>query len=56
LCNLCAKIFSVLVGEHSSVFRNKIPESDEDDDDDDAANEKGAVVFSSSWLPGGTPE
>lgn len=47
---------SVLVGEHSSVFRNKIPESDEDDDDDDAVNEKGAVVFSSSWLPGGTPE
>jgi len=41
------------VGERSSVFRNKIPESDEDDDDDD---EKGAVVFSSSWLPGGTPE
>ncbi|KAJ6714096.1 NUCLEOLAR COMPLEX 2 AND RAD4-RELATED [Salix viminalis] len=45
---------SVLVGEHSSVFRKKMPESDEDDDDAD--NEKGAVVFSSSWLPGGTPE
>ncbi|KAJ6713418.1 NUCLEOLAR COMPLEX 2 AND RAD4-RELATED [Salix purpurea] len=45
---------SVLVGEHSSVFRKKMPESDEDDDD--AVNEKGAVVFSSSWLPGGTAE
>ncbi|KAJ6428007.1 hypothetical protein OIU84_023422 [Salix udensis] len=43
---------SVLVGEHSSVFRKKMPESDEDDDD--AVNEKGAVVFSSSWLPGVT--
>lgn len=46
--------FSVLVVKHSSVFRNKIPESDEDDDD--AVNEKGASVFSSSWLPGGTPK
>ncbi|KAL9349153.1 hypothetical protein Peur_056408 [Populus x canadensis] len=45
---------SVLVVKHSSVFRNKIPASDEDDDD--AVNEKGASVFSSSWLPGGTPK
>ncbi|CAK7339205.1 unnamed protein product [Dovyalis caffra] len=45
---------SVLVGGRSSVFGNKIPESDEDDDD--AVNEKGAAVFSSSWLPGVTPE
>ncbi|XP_062172581.1 nucleolar complex-associated protein 2 isoform X2 [Alnus glutinosa] len=41
---------SVLVGEHASVFGNKIPESDEEDD---TGNEEGAAVFnSSSWLPG----
>ncbi|KAG2671344.1 hypothetical protein I3843_14G127900 [Carya illinoinensis] len=40
---------SVLVGEHSSVFTRKIPESDEEDV---TANEEGASVFSSSWLPG----
>ncbi|KAE8037720.1 hypothetical protein FH972_010285 [Carpinus fangiana] len=41
---------SVLVGEHGSVFGNKIPESDEEDD---TRNEEGAAVFnSSSWLPG----
>ncbi|KAI9092574.1 hypothetical protein K1719_027702 [Acacia pycnantha] len=41
---------SVLVGEESSVFGSKIPESDEDDDG--RRNEEGASVFSSSWLPG----
>ncbi|XP_015573724.1 nucleolar complex-associated protein 2 [Ricinus communis] len=40
---------SVLVGEHSSEFGNKVSEIDEDDSD----NEKGAAIFSSSWLPGG---
>ncbi|KAA8549601.1 hypothetical protein F0562_001381 [Nyssa sinensis] len=40
---------SVLVGEHSSVFGSKTPE---DDEDNDARDEKGAAVFSSSWLPG----
>ncbi|KAJ4836303.1 hypothetical protein Tsubulata_024531 [Turnera subulata] len=41
---------SVLVGEQSAIFGREIPESDEDDDD--ARNDKGATVFSSSWLPG----
>lgn len=40
---------SVIVGEHSSVFSKKMPESDEEDDTRD---EKGVAVFSSSWLPG----
>ncbi|KAF2308596.1 hypothetical protein GH714_011070 [Hevea brasiliensis] len=43
---------SVLVGEHSFVFGNKASEMIEDEDDD-AENEKGAAIFSSSWLPGG---
>ncbi|KAK9149455.1 hypothetical protein Scep_008212 [Stephania cephalantha] len=47
---------SVLVGEHSSVFGNKVLDNDEeedDDDDDDNRNvEEGTTVFSSSWLPG----
>ncbi|XP_061343100.1 nucleolar complex-associated protein 2 [Gastrolobium bilobum] len=41
---------SVLVGDESSVFANEISESDEEDDA--RKNEKGAAVFSSSWLPG----
>lgn len=41
---------SVVVGEHASIFGNKIPESDEEDD---TRNEEGTAVFnSSSWLPG----
>ncbi|KAJ7957431.1 nucleolar complex protein 2-like [Quillaja saponaria] len=40
---------SVLVGEESSVFRNKIPESDEEDHTN---NGEGTYVFGSSWLPG----
>ncbi|GAV63060.1 Noc2 domain-containing protein [Cephalotus follicularis] len=40
---------SVLVGEKSSVFGNKIPESDEVDD---MRDEHASTVFSSSWLPG----
>ncbi|KAM7272346.1 hypothetical protein ACFE04_027009 [Oxalis oulophora] len=44
---------SVLVGEDSSVFDDEIPESDEDNDD--TRNEQGAAIFSSSWLPTGTP-
>ena len=44
-------IYSVLVGEGSSIFGRKIQESDEEDDDD-AKNQEGASVFSSSWLPG----
>ncbi|KAF8041037.1 hypothetical protein BT93_B3072 [Corymbia citriodora subsp. variegata] len=40
---------SVLVGEKSSVFGEQMSDSDEEDD---AINERGAVVFSSSWLPG----
>lgn len=45
---------SVLVGEKSSIFGTKIPESDEDEGD--SRNEEGAAVFSSSWLPGGDPK
>jgi nucleolar complex protein 2 len=41
--------FSVRVGEHSSVFGNKIPKIDEEAD---ARNEEGATIFNSSWLPG----
>lgn len=44
---------SVLVGERSSVFGNKIPESDEEED---IGNEEGTAVFSSSWLPGTNPK
>ncbi|KAK3005873.1 hypothetical protein RJ639_015557, partial [Escallonia herrerae] len=40
---------SVQVGEHATVFRDNISESDEDDG---TRNEQGAAVFSSSWLPG----
>eukprot|EP00256_Glycine_max_P054825 XP_014621788.1 LOW QUALITY PROTEIN: nucleolar complex protein 2 homolog [Glycine max] len=40
---------SVLVGEESSKFGNEISESDEEDA---RKNVDGAVVFSSSWLPG----
>jgi len=40
---------SVIVGEESSKFGNEISESDEEDA---RKNEKGAAVFSSSWLPG----
>uniref|UniRef100_A0A2N9EY38 Nucleolar complex protein 2 homolog n=1 Tax=Fagus sylvatica TaxID=28930 RepID=A0A2N9EY38_FAGSY len=40
---------SVRVGEHSSVFGNKIPKIDEEAD---ARNEEGATIFNSSWLPG----
>ncbi|KAI4306718.1 hypothetical protein L6164_029972 [Bauhinia variegata] len=51
--NESLKESSVLVGEESSVFGNKISESDEEDDEEDARkNEEGAAVFSSSWLPG----
>lgn len=39
----------MLVGEESSKFGNEISESDEEDA---RSNEKGAAVFSSSWLPG----
>lgn len=38
------------MGEHSAVFGGRMSESDEDDVD--TRNEKGAAVFSSSWLPG----
>lgn len=49
-CNfLMCMWISVIVGEHSSVFSKKMPESDEEDDTRD---EKGVAVFSSSWLPG----
>lgn len=41
---------SVLVGAQSSVFGSKV--SDADEDDDSGGIEKGATVFSSSWLPG----
>lgn len=41
---------SVIVGEHSSVFGDKMAESDDDDDTKDG---HGAAVFNSSWLPGG---
>ncbi|XP_050221975.1 nucleolar complex-associated protein 2 [Mercurialis annua] len=44
---------SVLVGEHSSVFGNKVSEIDDEHDSED---ENGAAVFSSSWLPGGEPK
>ncbi|KAM3285510.1 nucleolar complex-associated protein 2 [Capsicum chacoense] len=44
---------SLLVGQDSSAFGSKIPESDEDDDVEDS---KGDAVFSSSWLPAGTPK
>ncbi|XP_010536116.1 PREDICTED: nucleolar complex protein 2 homolog [Tarenaya hassleriana] len=40
----------VLVGESRSVFGKNISTSDDEDDKD--RNEKGAAVFSSSWLPG----
>ncbi|KAG8635082.1 hypothetical protein MANES_17G118000v8 [Manihot esculenta] len=42
---------SVLVGENTIVFGNKASEMNEDEDDD-VENEKGAAIFSSSWLPG----
>ncbi|KAL5835539.1 hypothetical protein ACOSQ3_015094 [Xanthoceras sorbifolium] len=42
---------SVLVGENSSIFGAKpLPASD--DEEDDMMDERGATVFSSSWLPG----
>ncbi|KAF3452608.1 hypothetical protein FNV43_RR03041 [Rhamnella rubrinervis] len=44
---------SILVGEKSSVFGNKIPESNEEED---TGNEEGTAVFSSSWLPGTDPK
>ncbi|XP_065877234.1 nucleolar complex-associated protein 2 [Euphorbia lathyris] len=48
---------SVVVGERSSTFGNRVPEFEDDDgndnDDDDDKSGKGAAVFSSSWLPGG---
>lgn len=44
--------YSVLVGENTIVFGNKASEMNEDEDDD-VENEKGAAIFSSSWLPGG---
>lgn len=44
---------SILVGQDSSAFGSKITESDEDDDVEDS---KGDAVFSSSWLPAGTPK
>lgn len=44
---------SLLIGQDSSAFGSKIPESDEDDDVEDS---KGDAVFSSSWLPAGTPK
>ncbi|XAR66259.1 hypothetical protein NMG60_11012425 [Bertholletia excelsa] len=40
---------SVLVGEHSAVFGNKLSE---DGEDENIGNEVGTAVFSSSWLPG----
>lgn len=46
-------ICSILVGQDSSAFGSKITESDEDDDGEDS---KGDAVFSSSWLPAGTPK
>lgn len=45
---------NVLVGENSSIFGKKIAGSD--DDEDDRANDEGAAVFSSSWLPGTSSE
>ncbi|MCD7453611.1 hypothetical protein HAX54_021554 [Datura stramonium] len=44
---------SMLVGQDSSTFGSKITESDEDDDGEYS---KGDAVFSSSWLPAGTPK
>lgn len=58
-CHVCNShfvlvIYSVLVGEKSSIFGGKkIAESDEEEEDE-ARNESGATVFSSSWLPGST--
>lgn len=45
-------IFSVLIGEKSSVF-GKMPGKDEteSDEDDETVNEQGAAAFSSLWLP-----
>lgn len=40
------------MGEEISAFGKEISESDEEDD---RKNEKGAAVFSSSWLPGNDP-
>lgn len=50
-------IFSVIVGEDSSIFGSKLPGDDDDDDDDDGDDDErdqegGAVFNSSSWLPG----
>ncbi|KAJ8545041.1 hypothetical protein K7X08_017624 [Anisodus acutangulus] len=45
---------SILVGQDSSAFGSKITESDEDDDGEE--DNKGDAVFSSSWLPTGTPK
>ncbi|PON55662.1 Nucleolar complex protein [Parasponia andersonii] len=45
---------SVVVGENSSVFGNKMIESDEEEDD--TQNKKGTAVFSSSWLPRSGPK
>lgn len=42
------------MGENSSIFGKKIAGSD--DDEDDRANDEGAAVFSSSWLPGTSSE
>lgn len=42
---------SVLVGERTSVFGNKVENVDHEDDKE----ESGDAIFSSSWLPGGTP-
>ncbi|KAL5718953.1 Nucleolar Complex 2 protein [Ranunculus cassubicifolius] len=41
---------NVIVGEKSSKFGGRISDSDEEDNNGDI--EKGATVFSSSWLPG----
>ncbi|KAK4347661.1 hypothetical protein RND71_034000 [Anisodus tanguticus] len=45
---------SIFVGQDSSAFGSKITESDEDDDGEE--DNKGDAVFSSSWLPTGTPK